>query len=294
MTSTLGLVRHGRQNGYAVPAVNVFDLSSLRGVVDAADEHRSPMIVQFSVKTVLAIGLDLVTEMFGYVAAEAEVPIALHLDHCPHRELIDRVIDAGWSSVLFDASDRDLATAERETRDVVARAHAAGVEVESEIENILGVEDGIGSDEARHSYDVATLAAVAERTGADLLAPQLGTAHGEYTERPTLRPERVGQLAALVDQPIVLHGGTGLTEAEFRDFISAGVAKINVSTAVKLSYLRAAGEFHEAVAARRVGRDPLALHDGLRSAVAAETSAHIQIFGSAGMADRIDAEVVAR
>src|SRR5699024_8407833 len=135
------------------------------------------------------------------------------------------------------ASDRDLDQAERETGEVVAEAHAAGVDVESEIENIIGVEDGVGSDTARHSYSVAELVAVAERTGADLLAPQLGTAHGQYTSSPVLLPERVAELVRLTDRPVVLHGGTGLTDADFRRFIDAGVSKINISTGLKLAYM---------------------------------------------------------
>src|SRR3954452_2015179 len=162
IASTLTMTKDARARGYAVPAVNILDDLSLRAVIAAAVAAGSPMIVQVSVKTVRSIGTDLVTTMFRSAACDAPVPVALHLDHCPDRAVISDVVRAGWSSVLFDASARDLATAERETDEVAAEANAAGADGESEIENINGVEDGVGSDVSLHSYAVATLAAVAE------------------------------------------------------------------------------------------------------------------------------------
>ena len=125
--STLAMVQHAERNGYAVPAVNVFDEHSLRGVVRAAERCSSPIIVQISTKTARSQGVRLITEIFDRVAGPSAIPIALHLDHCPDREVIDEVVAAGWSSLLFDASDLDLATAEQQTREVVRKAHAAGV-----------------------------------------------------------------------------------------------------------------------------------------------------------------------
>jgi ketose-bisphosphate aldolase len=284
IASTAQLARHGRANGYAVAAFNILDDLSMRAVVSGAVELSSPVIVQVSVKTVRAIGVDLLTKTFIAAAANAPVPVALHLDHCPDRQVIADVVRAGWSSVLFDASDRALAQAELETAEVVALAHAAGVDVESEIENIIGVEDGVGSDVSVHSYSVQTLAEVAERTGADLLAPQLGTAHGEYKRAPALVPDRVRELAKLTERPVVLHGGTGLTEHDFRSFIEAGAAKINISTALKLSYMKSAHDHLQRSAV--TGRwDPPSMFADISRAVTAEVVKHLTMFGSAGQAD---------
>ena len=283
ISSTLTMTRTARERGYAVPAVNILDDLSLRAVIAAAVAASSPMIIQISVKTVRSIGTDLITTMFRSAAADVPVPVALHLDHCPDRAVISDVVRAGWSSVLFDASDRSLQDAERETAEVVAEAHANGVDVESEIENIVGVEDGVGSDVALHAYDIDTLAAVAERTGVDLLAPQLGTAHGEYTAKPVLRPDRVRELASLTDRPIVLHGGTGLSREDFRTFIDAGVSKINISTAVKVAYMRSA-ETHLAGARERGKWDPPSMFRDISSAVQAAIAQCIDEFGSAGRA----------
>lgn len=284
--STARLTRAARERGFAIPAVNVVDDLSLRAVVDAAEEMGSPMIVQFSVKTVRAVGCDLLTTMFRRSADAATVPVALHLDHCPERAVIDEVVRAGWSSVLFDASDRELDVAEAETREVVAQAHAAGVDVESEIENVIGVEDGVGSDVAIHSYTVDELLAVAERTGADLLAPQLGTAHGMYKSAPQLLPERARELAERTDRSIVLHGGTGLTELDFRRFIDAGISKINISTALKHSYMQAARASLE-MSSETARWDPPTLFADIAVAVKTTIIEHIEQFGAAGRASAV-------
>lgn len=284
IASTMQLAQHGRANGYAVAAVNILDDLSLRAVIAAAVEQSSPLIVQASVKTARSIGVDLLTKTFLAAATSAPVPVALHLDHCPDRQIIADVVRAGWSSVLFDASDRDLAQAESETADVVELAHAAGVNVESEIENIIGVEDGVGSDVAMHSYSVDTLAEVAERTGVDLIAPQLGTAHGEYKSTPRLLPERVRELTRLTDRPIVLHGGTGLTESDFRSFIDAGVSKVNISTGLKLAYMQSARDHLRKAEATGVW-DPPSLFADITRAVKAEVAQYLEMFGSAGNAN---------
>ena len=284
IASTASLARHGRENGYAVAAVNIVDDLSLRAVIAAAVDRSSPLIVQLSVKTLRSIGVELATTMFRLAAGPAPVPVALHLDHCPDRAVISACVAAGWSSVLFDASDRDLAQAEQETAEVVAEAHAAGVDVESEIENIVGVEDDIGSDEAVHGYSAQVLVDVADRTDTDLLAPQLGTAHGLYSAAPVLLPERVRELVALTDRPIVLHGGTGLTESDFHTFIAAGISKINISTGLKRAYMRAA-QAHTATAQATGKWDPPSMFRDITAAVQAETAGHLDVFGSSGRAE---------
>lgn len=282
--STVALLRHARENGYAIPAINVFDDLSLRAAIKAAVSVSAPLIIQASVKTARSIGVKLFTEMFRSAAAYVTVPVALHLDHCPDRRVVTEVVAAGWSSILFDASDRDLETATRETAEVVAEAHAAGVEIECEIENIAGVEDGVGSHEAVHAYSTRQLIEVVTRTGADMLAPHLGTAHGAYRSRPNLLPERVRELVAQTDRPIVLHGGTGLMDSEFREFITAGVSKINISTALKQNYMEAAA-VHLAQAKGRDHWDPPSMFRDISSAVQELVEGYLKLFGAEGRAE---------
>lgn len=283
IASTAALARHGREHGYAVPAVNVLDDLSLRAVVAAAVSAQAPLIIQLSVKTVRSTGTELLTTMFRLATRDLAVPVALHLDHCPDRAVITEAIQNGWSSVLFDASDRDLDTAWAETREVVQEAHAAGVDVESEIENIIGVEDGVGSDKAVHSYSVDKLIEVATDTGTDLIAPQLGTAHGLYKASPVLLFERVEEFASKTDIPVVLHGGTGLSEEEFTRFIKAGVSKINISTALKLAFMHSA--LAHLKAAEESGKwEPVKLFADQIEAMKATVTEHVNLFGSAGKA----------
>lgn len=276
---TSRMLTHAEQHGYAVPAVNVFDEFSMRGVIGAAERCSSPFIIQISTKTARSQGVGLITDLFNRLAGESPAPLALHLDHCPDLDLIDEVIDARWSSLLFDASGRDLRTAERETREVVIKAHAAGISVESEIENIIGVEDGVGSDEAVHSYSVQQLAEVAERTDTDMLAPQLGTAHGLYSAAPELLFDRAAQVRQASGRRVVLHGGTGLNPEEFRRFIDAGVSKINISTQCKISYLKAALAFLKQAEAADEW-DPPSMFDAVTQAVTDSISELPKMFGS--------------
>ena len=280
LANTLDLVRDARSAGYAVPAINIVDDLSLRACVAAADDLGSPLIIQTSVKTVRTVGSDVLSFLAYRAADRAGVPVALHLDHCPDRRVISEAIAHGWSSVLFDASDRDLETARRETTEVVAEAHAVGVVVESEIENIVGVEDGVGGDELSHAYSAETLVEVARECGADLIAPQLGTAHGLYVAEPKLLIDRVAELQRLDEVPVVLHGGTGLAAEDVRAFIEAGVSKINVSTAVKLAYLHACRDHLES--AKTSGNwEPIKMFDDVANAVRAVIATHVDVFGSA-------------
>ena len=279
--STLALVRDAQDKGYAVPAFNIVDALSLRAVVEAADVARSPVIIQASLKTAMSVGVELLTRLFDAAVANVTVPVALHLDHCPNPSMIEEVVRARWSSVLFDASDMDLDKAVRATAAICELAHAAGVDVESEIENIVGVEDGVGSNLVRHAYTAEQVAEAAGASGADLIAPQLGTAHGQYKGRPHLLPERVLELRTFTDKPIVLHGGTGLTREEFRSFVAAGISKINISTAVKHSYMQSSFEFLK-LAVERDQWDPASMFQQVQRDIGLTVSGFLDVFGSAG------------
>src|SRR5487761_2294140 len=142
---------------YGVPAINIVNDLSLESVLAGAVEARSPIIVQTSVKTVRTITAPVLFAMWKAMTAGIEVPVCLHLDHCPDREVISTCLAEGWNSVLFDASSLPVAENQRQTIEVVAEARAHGAHVEGELAAIPGVEDGIGSDEvaATQSLPVA-------------------------------------------------------------------------------------------------------------------------------------------
>ncbi|MEV5967438.1 class II fructose-bisphosphate aldolase [Kribbella sp. NPDC051952] len=278
-----GLVDEALAKGYAVPAINVVDELSLSAVVAAAVEAGSPLIIQTSVKTVKAVGRDVLKAMFDAVVGPVPVPVSLHLDHCPDRAVISSCLEAGWNSVLFDASALPVEENQRQTVEVVAEAKRYGAHVEGEIEGITGVEDGVGSDaEAeRQSLEVATR--FVETTGVDVFAPAIGNAHGIYHSTPELDSQRITDLVKATGIPMALHGGSGLTREQFQDLIGRGCAKVNISTALKVAYMKSSLEHLEQ--ARAADKwDPPSLFRHIHAAVKTMAAEHIEIFGSGGRA----------
>ncbi|MFG2602674.1 ketose-bisphosphate aldolase [Streptomyces sp. NPDC048514] len=268
---------------YAVPAVNVFNDLTLEAVLAAAVENASPLIVQTSVKTVRSIGSDVLYAMWTSMTAGIEVPVALHLDHCPEREVITECLRRGWNSVLFDASTLPVEENMRQTVEVVAEARAFGAAVEGEIESITGVEDGVGSDTAARQQDLAVALEFLRTTQVDVFAPAIGNAHGSYKQAPVLDAQRVSDIVAAHPVPIALHGGSGLSDEQFRDLISRGCAKVNISTALKETYMKSNLAFLQA-AAERGKWDPPSLFRAVRQDVVELAGSLMTLFGSAGRA----------
>jgi fructose-bisphosphate aldolase class II len=268
---------------YAVAAFNVVDDLSIDAVLAAAVQERAPVILQTSVKTVRSYGRDRLVAVFRAMTRDVDVPVTLHLDHCPDRTVIAECLDAGWNSVLFDAHELPVAENLRQTTEVVAEARRHGAHVEGEIEGIQGVEDGLGSDaaSARQSLEVAV--DFITRTGVDCFAPAIGNAHGQYAAAPVLDAQRVTDLVEATGVPMALHGGTGLADEQFTDLIARGCAKVNISTALKETYLRSALE-HLRAAEERGRWDPPSLFAHQREAVVEMARRHIRLFGGSGRA----------
>jgi ketose-bisphosphate aldolase len=267
---------------YGVAAFNVVNDLTLEAVISAASELHAPLIVQTSVKTVKSIGLQPLYAMFRAFADPAPIPIALHLDHCPDRAVISACLAQGYNSVLFDGSHLpSVEENKRQTIEVVAEARRHGAHVEGEIEGITGVEDGIGSDAAQDIYSLETAVDFVTSTGVDVFAPAIGNAHGVYKTEPVLDVQRVSDIVARVPVPICLHGGTGLTPRQFDDLIARGCAKVNISTALKLAFMRAHRDFFQ----RHPNHsDPPSLLRFVREEVVAMAREHILLFHSEGKA----------
>lgn len=267
--------------GYGVPAFNIVNDVSTEAVLEAAAEERSPVILQTSVKTVRMYGHKKLFTILAGLAGDAAVPVVLHLDHCPEREVISDCLQAGWTSVLFDAHELDVAENLRQTVEVVAEARAVGASVEGEIEAIQGIEDGIGSDEVSAEQSLEVSIDFIERTGVDCFAPAIGNAHGQYKSAPVLDHQKVSDLLEATGVPMALHGGTGLAPEQFQDLVARGCAKVNISTALKEVFLRSS-----LASLRRAedkgSWDPLTLFRDQKEAVSAMARDHMRIFGSAG------------
>ncbi|WP_382308833.1 ketose-bisphosphate aldolase [Herbiconiux sp. UC225_62] len=268
---------------YGVPAVNIVNDLTLEAVLAGAVEANSPVIVQTSVKTVKSIGYDVLFAMWTSMTAGIEVPVTLHLDHCPEREVITQCLNRGWNSVLFDASTLPVEENQRQTVEVVAEARRHGAHVEGEIEAIQGVEDGIGSDTESHRQSLDVALTFIETTGVDVFAPSIGNAHGVYSAKPDLDFQRVTDLVEATGVPIALHGGSGMTDDQFTDLISRGCAKVNISTDLKITYMKSNLAFLK-TAEEKNKWDPPSLFAHVRGDVVALTTGLAAKFGSAGKA----------
>ena len=205
---------------YAVGAFNITDLIQLEGVVDAAVEKKSPLIIQTSVKPSKFLGRDVLVAIFRTIAESAPIPICLHLDHCTDVDYCKACADSGYTNIMIDASKQSYEENIRQTKEIVDYCHSVGsISVEGELGTVSGVEDQIkvAEDEAQLANPKQAVEFV-ERTGVDIFAPAIGTAHGVYkTKNPKVDFERMATINKMlngngVKTPLVVHGGTGLPE----------------------------------------------------------------------------------
>ncbi len=268
---------------YGVPAINILNDLTLENVLAGAVEVRSPVIVQTSVKTVKSIGAEVLYAMWTSMTAGIEVPVTLHLDHCPDRAVISECLRIGWNSVLFDASELPVEENLRQTIEVVSEARSYGAHVEGEIEAITGVEDGHGSDLEGRRQTVDVSLDFIRRTGVDVFAPSIGNAHGVYKSAPVLDFQRVTDIVDAQPIPIALHGGSGMSDAQFQDLIARGCAKVNISTSLKMLYMQSSlANLQKAEAADKW--DPPTLFAAVASDVRGLVTGLATTFGSAGRA----------
>ncbi len=268
---------------YGVPAFNILNDLSIEAVLAAAVEEQSPVILQTSVKTVRQYGSAQLYGIFAALVRDVPVPVTLHLDHCPERSVISDCLAGGWNSVLFDAHELDVADNLAQTTEVVQEARRSGAHVEGEIEGIQGIEDGVGSDVASIQQSLEVAVDFIQRTGVDCFAPAIGNAHGQYSSAPVLDHQRVSDLVEATGVPMALHGGTGLSAEQFKDLIARGCAKVNISTALKETFMKAGLEFLQQ-ASDKGKWDPPSLFKFQSDAVKQMAREHMQTFGSSGRA----------
>lgn len=268
------LLLEAQESKIAVGAFNIFNFTSAKAVVRAAEEEQMPVIIQTSTKTVKKIGVNQLASMLHLLAEQASVPVFSNLDHCRDPELAKQCVDAGWDSVMIDASDEPLEENIRITKEIVAYASPKGVAVEGEVGIIKGVEEDIVAEEETPATYDDTIRFIQE-TGIDAIAPAIGTAHGFYRKKPSINFELVQQLGSLKDCPVVLHGGTGLSDETFHRLIHLGAAKVNISTALKHACIDTAKEYLEASKI-----DPLELDQQIEKAITEIVRNYIRLFST--------------
>jgi fructose-bisphosphate aldolase, class II len=275
------VLRSAFHQRYGVGAFNIVNELSMAAVLDAAAQTKSPVIIQVSVKTVKVLGARLLQLMFAELASQNDIPATLHLDHCPDPSVIRACFEAGWNSVLFDASNLNYEDNLKQTKEVVAMARSHGAAVEGELEAVRGVEDGVGSEEESALVSLDRCVRFLEETGVDSFAPAIGTAHGLYQTEPIIDFDRVDAIVRAHPTPIVLHGGTGLSNETIQRLIAAGCAKVNISTMLKIVYCDSYRKYLEG---RPKERDPLKVMSHVHCAILEMAKGFMEVFGSVGKA----------
>ena len=218
-----------QKNGYAVGLFNTTDTDMLEGAIAAAEELRSPIIIG-TAEVLLPYGeLQLIGPAMVNMAKNATVPVVVHYDHGLTFERCIEAMDLGFSSIMFDGSAGEETENLANTRKMVEIAHSRGVTVEGEIGHVGNADTGDNETDDMYTTPEEAVNFVKE-TGVDALAVAIGTAHGAYKTKPQLDIERLSQIRASLDTPLVLHGGSGLSDDDFRNTIKAGIAKVNIFT----------------------------------------------------------------
>jgi fructose-bisphosphate aldolase class II len=225
----------------AIGAFNFNDMTDMQGVMFAAMHTHQPCIMMASTGAVKYMGIHFVREMFQAARMTSDIPLYLMLDHSESVETCSLCIDNGFSLVMYDGSALPFEENVRNTREVVRIAHARGVLVEAEIGRLPGREENVDVASALFT-DPRQARDFWDQTGADLLAISFGTAHGFYKSEPHLDFDVISATRKLTDAPLVMHGGTGVPDADVRMAISCGVKKVNIGTEVKHAYVTAVRE----------------------------------------------------
>lgn len=232
------MLQDAQAGGYAVGAFNVENMEMVKAVIAAAEELRAPVMMQTTGSTIKYGSMETYVAIVAAEAKKATVPVCLHLDHGSSFELAVQAIKAGYTSVMIDGSHEDFENNIAVSKRVVDVADACGIPVEAELGKVGGKEDDIEA-ELDTNTDPAEAKEFVERTGITSLAIAIGTAHGFYAGTPVLDKERVSDIRKIVSIPLVLHGGSGLSDADVKECIQRGMCKVNFATELRAAYTRA-------------------------------------------------------
>lgn len=229
------MLSDAQKGGYAVGAFNVENMEMVKAVIAAAEEMRSPVMLQTTPSTVKYGTLETFAGIVKAEAEKSEIPICLHLDHGSSFELAVQAMKAGYTSVMIDGSHESFEENIAITKKVVDVAKAYGIPVEAELGKVGGKEDDLEA-EADTNTDPAEAKEFTERTGVSSLAIAIGTAHGFYAGIPVLDKERVSDCKKVVSVPLVLHGASGLSEEDVVECVQRGMCKVNFATELRVAY----------------------------------------------------------
>ena len=287
LVSAKEMIEKAHEGHYAIGAFNTNNLEWTKCILQAAEESKSPVIIQASEGAAKYMGgykmvADMVKDLHD--SMKITVPVALHLDHGTY-DGAKACIEAGFTSVMFDGSHYPIEENVEKSKEIIELAHSKGVSVECEVGGIGGVEDGVASNgELADPKECALVAGL----GVDFLACGIGNIHGKYPANwAGLNFERLDEINTAVEgKPLVLHGGSGIPFEQTSKAISLGVYKINVNTELQLVFAAATRAYIEAGKDQEgKGYDPRKLLKPGAEAIVAKTKELMAAFGSAGKAE---------
>jgi len=275
------MLRHAYQHHYAVAAFDVVSLDFITGVIAAAEQKQAPIIISLAESHFDYFDFELLMSAVECAAQRTSVPVAIHLDHGESLESAVHGINLGCTGVMVDASSLPLDVNIGRTQSVVKMAHACGIPVEGELGYVPGVE---GEDAERHPGDVIYTTVeeakiYVDATGVDFLAVSIGTVHGRMKGEPKLDFDRLAEINQALQIPLVIHGGTGLSDEQFHQLINNGVTKINYYTALADAAGRCISE--------NIGKSYTERVRGVSEAVQQEAERCIELWGSDGKATNL-------
>jgi fructose-bisphosphate aldolase class II len=283
LVSMTEMLQKAKAEGYAVGQFNLNNLEFTQAILQAAQTENSPVILGVSegagrymggFKTVVKMVEGLMEDY------KVTVPVAIHLDHGSSFEKCKEAIDAGFTSVMIDASHHPFEENIEITSKVVEYAHSKGVSVEAELGTVGGQEDDVVAEGVIYA-DPKECEELVKRTGIDCLAPALGSVHGPYKGEPNLGFKEMEEIGNAIGLPLVLHGGTGIPTKDIQKSVSLGTAKINVNTENQIA---SAKVVREVLAAKPNEYDPRKYLGPARDAIKETVIGKMRVFGSAGRA----------
>ncbi len=266
------LLAAGEEKGYGVGACSVADMEMILGAGRAAEELNMPMILQIAQVRLPFSPLDKIAPMMTAAAKNAKVPVGVHFDHGLDREMIQKALELGFTSVMIDASKLPISENIKITAEIKKMAEKYGASVEAEVGQLGVSEDGSGDASKIHS-DPKEVKRLYEETGVDAIALSIGNQHGFYKAAPRLNFEILEEANALVPVPLVLHGGSGICDEDFRKCISKGITKINVATATFSAVKDAAADY-----LKNEKTDYFSMSDAMTVAAYKNIKKHMQVF----------------
>ena len=274
------VLRPAKQGKYAVGLFNAVNMELARGIITAAEATGSPVIIGTAEIFFPYCPLEEVSYFLLPMAKKAKVPVVVHLDHGLKKESCIQALELGFSSIMYDCSTDTYEDNVRKVKEMADIAHSYGATIEGELGHVGDNEGSLEGDAnledpSRYFTDPALAKDFVEKTGVDALAIAVGNAHGAYKLPPKLDFERIRTIANTVDVPLVLHGGSGLTDNDFRKAIADGISKVNIFTAINVAAVQAQFRAFQSMEKGIIDLIPPAVE-----AVKQETMKKMLLFGS--------------